>query len=505
EAAFAELNAEYIELIGDARLRQKENEARFNENAELVRKHGKEIEGLLKNNLDKILKSVEDDVKECTKGITIIEKGLNDGCASIKEIVIMQNNVLEKINDVNTSVNEHKSEIVETLDRVSQKTENEVNRIDETINTGMLKIGDAIRENENIIAEQKETIRQDVAELKKEYLGKLTSVHVNLVDSFAALQKDEETKTKSRLAKFDMAIRDITQRLITMQEKVEESSRLIENKLDTQKEDVDKKHNSLVKAVSAEVKQLDREYSNMVATLANKANQVNEILLEIKKLYEDSSREQRNEKEKIQQVIDGQMDFKEKIEKLENWFGKSESIAEVLGRLEQRLESLRDMASMLQHNQEIIQKSTKIELQNGFLTEKKVTEDIQRQEVEIEQIESPVVSDGKEVEVVEPELEPNRTETIDDPMNNAQVLREFRDNVLYKEMMIKGDALKHEIYYAGDGSTKKTINYDDKGDVLYELQYYPNGEAKQRIEYIMRKGKREKMVTRFAPDGSKIS
>ena len=84
-------------------------------------------------------------------------------------------------------------------------------------------------------------------------------------------------------------------------------------------------------------------------------------------------------------------------------------------------------------------------------------------------------------------------------------MREFRDNELYKDMMLVDDKLKHEIYYDVNSKPKRAINYDENEEIRYELEYYPNGEAKKRIEYVTRNGKQDVIVSEFDEKGHKLS
>lgn len=93
----------------------------------------------------------------------------------------------------------------------------------------------------------------------------------------------------------------------------------------------------------------------------------------------------------------------------------------------------------------------------------------------------------------------DRTETIKDPETGLTVKNTYKTNMLSFSEMFKGERKVYEILYGKKGEVLKTCNFDEKGKVITEMTYYPNGQVKERKETI--NGKTE--ISRFNENGTK--
>ena len=367
----------------------------------------------------------------------------------------------------------------------------------------------------------KETIKQGIEELKKETLDKLSNIHMNLVDSYAALQKDEDAKTKSRLAKFDIAIKDIIQCLNGLKSDNETQGKLLKANLEQQKDRAEQGWDGLLKAISGDLQQLRHEFTQATQPLSEQLSRVAENVADVKISSSKQKEVQDSQQDDYKQIMAGQEKLQNDLRTMEANILSWQEPWDLLDGMEKRLASLKSIVDTIASQQkELLTESVKPQSvmeevdKKASKSEKKKSKKIQYVDAVSPLLTEQPVADDNVLESVEhkdtanepvPALEPNRTEIIEDKENNSTILREFRDNEIYKDMMMSGDVLRHEVYYDAKGNPKRAINYDEKEEVKYELEYYPNGEAKKRIEYVTRNGKQEVIVTNFDEQGHKLS
>lgn len=98
------------------------------------------------------------------------------------------------------------------------------------------------------------------------------------------------------------------------------------------------------------------------------------------------------------------------------------------------------------------------------------------------------------------EKKQNRIETIEDPDSGLTVNNEYKQDKLVTSQMFRGSKKVYDVFYGNRGEIVSTKNYDESGKVSLEMTYHPNGQVKERIEYIS--GKAE--LSKFDANGNKI-
>lgn len=98
------------------------------------------------------------------------------------------------------------------------------------------------------------------------------------------------------------------------------------------------------------------------------------------------------------------------------------------------------------------------------------------------------------------EKKQNRIETIEDPDSGLTVKNEYKQDKLVTSQMFRGSKKVYDVFYGNRGEIVSTKNYDESGKVSLEMTYHPNGQVKERIEYIS--GKAE--LSRFDANGNKV-
>lgn len=540
ETAFAELTAEFVELEGDARLRHKEVTAQMSDNGELLKRTGADTEQAIQKGIELLTSRIEKQAESSQRGLERIESGFKEKFTDVNKAIQVSQTISEKQKtELQQGIAALKKEAADKIndvqvkltDSVAALQNDEATRAEKHASTldnfsqDVIQRLDALKEGNEEQGKQleagKKTIQQGLAEMKAEALNKLSDVQVNLVDSFAALQKDEETKTKSRLAKFDIAIKDITQRLNALRDDNEARSKLIASNLETQKAGIKQGWDGLLQAITGDLKLLRQEFSQATQPLNEQLSKVAENVAEVKAISSEQQQMQDDQEDDYRQILAGQEKLQNDLRTMEANISSWQEPWDLLDGMEKRLASLQGMIDTLSsQQQELLTAAVKQQplqeqvAKKDSKLEKKKSKKIKQAEQVIapnieESVAEPIIPEFVEQEPVVnetiPVLDPNRTEEIEDKENNSKILREFRDNEIYKDMMLVDDKLKHEIYYDLNGKPKRAINYDDKEEIKYELEYYPNGEAKKRIEYVTRNGKQEVMVSEFDEQGHKLS
>lgn len=98
------------------------------------------------------------------------------------------------------------------------------------------------------------------------------------------------------------------------------------------------------------------------------------------------------------------------------------------------------------------------------------------------------------------EKKQNQIETIEDPDSGLTVKNEYKQDKLITSQMFRGSKKVYDVFYGNRGEIVSTKNYDESGKVSLEMTYHPNGQVKERIEYIS--GKAE--LSSFDTNGNKI-
>lgn len=100
--------------------------------------------------------------------------------------------------------------------------------------------------------------------------------------------------------------------------------------------------------------------------------------------------------------------------------------------------------------------------------------------------------------------EENRTEIIEDKVNKLKIHNQFIKNKLSKSDMYQNGKITYSVVYTEKGEKDTTFNYDDKGNLVTEIKYYPSGAMKERIENTKIDGKTQRKITKFDKNGISI-
>lgn len=99
----------------------------------------------------------------------------------------------------------------------------------------------------------------------------------------------------------------------------------------------------------------------------------------------------------------------------------------------------------------------------------------------------------------------NRTEIIEDKANGITVHNKYVNGVLKQSDMLQKGRISYTAFYNAKGVLEKTVNFDKNGKRQTEMIYYPTGAVKERIEYLIVKGREQKEITKFAMDGKRLN
>lgn len=102
------------------------------------------------------------------------------------------------------------------------------------------------------------------------------------------------------------------------------------------------------------------------------------------------------------------------------------------------------------------------------------------------------------------EVNPDRTEEIKDTENGVTLLKHYKANKLVSSEMVSGKKKTYDVEYDSKGQFTKSRNYGPGGEVITELEYYPNGQVKTRSEKINVNGRLQIVTSKFDEQGIKL-
>lgn len=99
---------------------------------------------------------------------------------------------------------------------------------------------------------------------------------------------------------------------------------------------------------------------------------------------------------------------------------------------------------------------------------------------------------------------PERIEEYKDADSGAIVKNHYKHNKLsYSEMIVAGKK-SYDVQYDNEGKALKSRNYNKQGEIVSEIEFYKNGQVKTRKEILVKKGKKETVISKFDEKGNKI-
>lgn len=113
-----------------------------------------------------------------------------------------------------------------------------------------------------------------------------------------------------------------------------------------------------------------------------------------------------------------------------------------------------------------------------------------------------IIKAGKDTQTATDKSE--RIEEFKDDESGAIVRNHYNNNKLsYSEMIVAGYKT-YDVQYDSEGKTSISHNYDKRGEVVSEIEFYRNGQVKTRKEIFVRNGKKEIVISKFDEKGNKI-
>lgn len=100
--------------------------------------------------------------------------------------------------------------------------------------------------------------------------------------------------------------------------------------------------------------------------------------------------------------------------------------------------------------------------------------------------------------------EDNRIEEYKDDESGEIVRNHYKNNKIVLSEMIVDEKKTYEVQYSDDGKVSKSRNFNNRGEVILELDFYKSGQIKTRKEILLKGGKKETVTTNFDEKGNKI-
>ena len=97
-----------------------------------------------------------------------------------------------------------------------------------------------------------------------------------------------------------------------------------------------------------------------------------------------------------------------------------------------------------------------------------------------------------------------RVEEYKDPESGAVVKNHYKkDKLSFSEMIVAGRKT-YDVQYDGEGKAEKSRNYNERGEIISEIEFYKSGQVKVRKEILVKNGKKESVISRFDEKGNKL-
>lgn len=394
---------------------------------------------------------------------------------TIEESIITNNKLIENSeNAVVTSVNQHKTEIV---DIVLQNTTNISTSIEQSVSKALTTLTESIRQANTLNIKTEETLLQS------------NNDQTQLISS--AIHKIEECVIKTLKSNNDNA------------ELLSESLVEMTNSISSKIESMDKQNQTL----KTDIKELNSFHNGEANTLRSISDQFNSLQNGITSIQIQSNN--------VENLVN---EFTKKNSNIAIIDSLKSMIAELRQELKSGVSDLNDEILETQINQETINDEID-KLQVLLRNISKESKGVQEQSTHTSTTTSktdlvsrtspqkqpevkrtpPIIPSANFSELTNVEPNPNRTETIIDKETNNIVINQFVRGQLAKSTMKdhKGHII-FELEYK-DGKIVRSKNYDTKGIINIEQTYYENGQVHFRNEKTI-KGN---ISTEFDKNGNK--
>jgi len=369
-----------------------------------------------------------------------------------------------------------KEELVKTKEQITEENAVTITALGQTkqdVITHNMAIKEAVT---NILNNQTKELQENSAELKK---GIIKAKDEILADNLKVLSNsmikaDEmlaETKMQIDVMKTD-AVSKLDVLTQTLSETTEKKIETVNNVLIAMKKDITKQFDKVMDSIDDSVESRNAKYNKLFKQTQDFSFAVDKVL---KALKTDILNEQ--QKIAIEQEL--------RIENLQESIAKEQYVANNLyGQFEIQqntviytLDELQRKVSAMDEIREVLKKISVDKGVQGNIAQK-TNNDFY--------------------------LDPNRVEEIVDQGSSMTVVHVYKDGKIVSSKMKQKDKVVYERNYTDKGILKNTKSYDKKGVLLIEASYWPNGQVKERIEYVDKNGSKQKSITKYNEKGQII-
>lgn len=370
---------------------------------------------------------------------------------NLKKLESLESKISTAVQGTIDECNEIEKRLVTSLTSQDRNTELKINEVKTDLESLFGKVSTEINDIKT------EAINESVAKLE-EVEKQITELKQKQID-FGELQSSQFEKMLQQLQELDNGWSDRTQELenkaVTLQAEI---SKLLGQVLDAQDEDSDiakRVTDRLVTQVENLVVSTKKEFETLSERIDLGSKTVNAIKQSTEQFVGDHQEQSRDIREKIDHNI----------------LVVEENQKEIFARINNLQGQIVNLTSLT----EII---------------KKVSEQTR-----------PGENSGSEPQ----RKEPNRTEEIKDSENGVTIYNNYKNNALVSSEMRKGKQISYKVEYDAQGMPTRSMNYDSKGNVVTELQFYPNGQIKTRTEKMTVDGNSKTVVAKFDERGNKLN
>lgn len=444
-----------------------------------------------KNNSDEVIRAITQRHGEQTKNIEKLSTQLEQKTGNIIDANVGTSN------GITTVLNEIKNVMVSDREAIATKTDDNMIKLVRKLNE--------IAQKENVNAEKERALISGIDTklyvLKEEGKQFTSDIVAEIIDKIEEKRTGNEKAMQEQKVSIESAFGQVSSRIDVVANATKENA-----------EEQREKLNALREQIVAIIQYTDERTEALSTKTAKMQNELTKMLIQILNDTDDNAERANSSYDRIfNQVLGFSNSIRTSIEKLQQALELQKQSLEA-----DRKETVATTDEQISQTQELIEKVN---------TYSKVVEKTQSESASrLENLQNQIINLNSLAEVlknisattrlesiyqetsaqVSPNVDPNRTEEAKDAESGVTVFNHYKENKLVSSDMVTGKKKTYDVEYDGMGRITKSRNYGSRGDVITELQFYPNGQVKTRTEKINVNGRLQTVISKFDEQGKKL-
>jgi len=490
----------------------------------------------IKNNQENVNEKTEETAVQINKFADEISRRIEDSANGQKEILVGTNEkisqVAKQVDDAFKTVN---TRIIENNDNTETALVKTEGKIVELILQGETKLKDIVQSERTHTDEKRDEIISLINKTSNDAMQRSNAQNI-MIEGVAEQIKNVSEDIKISTENLEHNVEDKTAVLV---KKLSEFTQLMERNIN---EELSKECDIIKNKLSVSEKALREQF----AKIESQSEKYQGVLLErISKIIEDNSSFKlllesnvKSAEETVNQIHSSIIKllnelFDNSEDSFEKHDRKIDLIARQISELSQKNNnSLRNISEAAEDNKqhllETITKVKNIESLQGAVTET-ITGDKEKLASKIKEyyseciekillVQTQIEGVAKATAILnniyallqnqkrpeQPNKDDSRVEEYKDPESGAIVKNYYKKGKLSSSEMISDGRKTYDVLYDKNGKITRSRNYNQKGEIVTELEFFENGQVKKRTETVMKNGSKKTITSKFDDKGNKI-